>query len=171
MTKRRSVNISMPKPCTEDWDKMIPNELGRHCTSCNKTVIDFSLFTNKQLIEFFEKHTGRICGHYTSMQVENEISYTEPSNNFLYKLLFGTLMVASAACSYNGNYNPNNIPLATQFSSVGSDKNEENKPDYFTLSNDTIHYVYGRVHWGGYDKGVMDAEVNIEGGIDQNING
>ncbi|MBA2481176.1 MAG: hypothetical protein H0V44_10985 [Planctomycetes bacterium] len=32
--------LHIPKPCHEDWAAMHPNERGRHCASCDKTVVD-----------------------------------------------------------------------------------------------------------------------------------
>src|SRR6185312_6798590 len=62
MTKKQSINISIPKPCHENWDTMSVNEQGRHCGSCNKTVVDFSSYTDKELFEFFKKANGNFFG-------------------------------------------------------------------------------------------------------------
>src|ERR1700756_4455260 len=34
--------IQIPKPCHQDWNTMEPNEQGRHCLQCCKTVVDFT---------------------------------------------------------------------------------------------------------------------------------
>ncbi|WP_309608991.1 hypothetical protein [Flavobacterium sp.] len=39
--------ITIPNPCTENWNKMSKTEKGRFCNSCNKLVIDFSKMKNK----------------------------------------------------------------------------------------------------------------------------
>ncbi len=36
------LKLSIPKPCHEDWAAMTPNEQGRHCAVCAKTVTDFT---------------------------------------------------------------------------------------------------------------------------------
>jgi len=33
--------ISIPKPCFEGWENMLPNEGGRYCKACAKTIVDF----------------------------------------------------------------------------------------------------------------------------------
>lgn len=38
-------DIEIPEPCSEDWDSMTPNERGRYCDSCRKTVHDLSGMT------------------------------------------------------------------------------------------------------------------------------
>ncbi len=35
------IEISVPKPCHEDWSKMTPREKGKFCSACKKTVVDF----------------------------------------------------------------------------------------------------------------------------------
>ena len=32
----------IPNPCHEDWNKMTPEDKGRHCSVCDKVVIDFT---------------------------------------------------------------------------------------------------------------------------------
>jgi len=39
-TKR--FTISIPEPCTENWNEMTPTERGKFCAHCQKDVIDFS---------------------------------------------------------------------------------------------------------------------------------
>jgi hypothetical protein len=95
MGKKFKLNLSVPEPCTENWDNMTPNERGRHCASCDKTVIDFSLFSDKQLIEFFSKATDKICGRIPKFQLERQIIFSEPPKHpFFNKLLFGTALAA-----------------------------------------------------------------------------
>ncbi|HXP51786.1 MAG TPA: hypothetical protein VN922_17650 [Bacteroidia bacterium] len=115
MGKKFKLYLSIPEPCTENWENMTPNERGRHCASCNKTVIDFSLFTDKQLIEFFATVTDNVCGRIPSFQLQRQLVYTEPQNHFLHKLLFGVAITAGFAYSANANYNPNQIPLIEQY--------------------------------------------------------
>lgn len=136
---KKQLQLSIPQPCSENWDKMTPNERGRHCSSCNKTIIDFSLYSDRQLIEFIEKAQGKICGRLSPAQVNRPITYTEPRNNFLYKLLFGSALTVGITCSANANYNPNQRPLIEQC--IGSIENDK---EY--LPTDSLHkYIQGIV--------------------------
>ena len=93
--KKHSITLSIPKPCHEGWDNMTVTEQGRHCSSCNKTVIDFSLYTDRQLIEFFKGNKGSICGRINPYQVDNTIIVTELTNrSFFYKLFMGSAVAS-----------------------------------------------------------------------------
>ncbi|MGG5488406.1 energy transducer TonB [Gaetbulibacter sp. PBL-D1] len=64
-------SISIPKPCHENWMKMTPNEKGRFCQSCSKTVVDFTNMTTDDIQDFIytNKHQ-RICGHIKQSQLD-----------------------------------------------------------------------------------------------------
>jgi len=63
-------HISIPKPCHENWDAMHPREQGRHCDACDKTVIDFTEKSEKEIGEYFAEHSvTRICGHFRKSQL------------------------------------------------------------------------------------------------------
>ncbi|WP_157588794.1 hypothetical protein [Psychroserpens burtonensis] len=50
---RTTLIINIPKPCHEDWNQMTTQQKGRHCSSCEKTVIDFTSKTNEQIVKIF----------------------------------------------------------------------------------------------------------------------
>lgn len=55
--------IDIPEPCTENWDKMIPNENGRHCDSCAKTVVDFTGMHPLEIQSYLQTHLHKgVCG-------------------------------------------------------------------------------------------------------------
>jgi hypothetical protein len=66
----RNYKISIPEPCTEDWNKMTPNEDGRFCSSCSKNVVDF---TNKlpDEIQVYFQHNSNVCGRFKNFQLDS----------------------------------------------------------------------------------------------------
>ena len=60
----------IPEPCHEDWNKMTPEGKGRFCASCNKQVIDFSLMSDQQVLNYFKNATGNTCGRFANDQLE-----------------------------------------------------------------------------------------------------
>jgi hypothetical protein len=74
---------------------MTPNEKGRHCASCNKTVIDFSNWTDKDLARFFSKSTGNVCGHFSYYQLERTINISENKKRpFISKLAWAAAIAS-----------------------------------------------------------------------------
>jgi len=135
--KKKQISISIPQPCSENWEAMTPNERGRHCDSCNKTIVDFSLFSDKQLVDFFASVKGTVCGRIANVQTARVISYTEPQNHFLYKLLFGSVLTIGIAGSANANYISGQKPLIEQYIGV-------HESDKQPVPTDSIHhYIEG----------------------------
>lgn len=69
----KKISISIPKPCYENWDAMTPEEPGKFCGSCQKTVIDFSEMSDRALVEFFKKPGGTMCGRFMPDQLDRAI--------------------------------------------------------------------------------------------------
>ncbi|WP_412561122.1 carboxypeptidase-like regulatory domain-containing protein [Winogradskyella sp. MIT101101] len=80
---KKTISISIPEPCHEDWNKMTPKEKGRHCAACNKTVIDFTSKTDEQVIKTFENENN-LCGRFKTQQLNREMFLArKDKNNYL----------------------------------------------------------------------------------------
>jgi hypothetical protein len=75
------MHISIPKPCHEDWNAMNPNEQGRHCNVCCKTVVDFTSMNDEEVKYFFvnKKKEDSVCGRFKNEQLQR-IKITLPYN-------------------------------------------------------------------------------------------
>ncbi len=70
----QQLQIHIPEPCHENWNNMLPDEQGRFCNSCAKTVIDFSAMTDGQMIDYFTKlKDPHVCGRVHSEQLQRTI--------------------------------------------------------------------------------------------------
>ncbi len=65
------MNVQIINPCNEKWEDMQPAKQGKHCASCNHTVIDFTSYTDIQILEYFKiaaagksSLCGRLPGAY-----------------------------------------------------------------------------------------------------------
>lgn len=63
--------FTVPKPCHENWENMLPEEKGRFCTSCKTKVYDFSESSNEQIQEIYDSENGYICGRFGKEQLIN----------------------------------------------------------------------------------------------------
>lgn len=77
--------ISIPEPCHEDWNKMTPNDNGRFCMSCSKTVVDFTSMLPEEIQHFFiQNKNEKICGRFKksqldtiTIQIPNRVLYSQ----------------------------------------------------------------------------------------------
>lgn len=96
---RPHLKISLPKPCSENWNDMTPQAKGRFCESCSTAVIDFSTFTDAQLKAYFLQKSGKTCGRFSASQLDKPIFLEESLRpNFLVKA-FATLALFSGLAS------------------------------------------------------------------------
>lgn len=80
-------SLEIKTPCSENFDKMIPNSKGSFCSSCAKNVIDLSTKTNSEIARFITENKGKnICARLKTSQLEEtfEINEISKSNNFKY---------------------------------------------------------------------------------------
>ncbi|MFT3911925.1 MAG: hypothetical protein QM737_21045 [Ferruginibacter sp.] len=134
------LKITIPKPCHENWDNMTPNQQGRHCSSCEKTVVDFTQMTEDEVKYFFiNKRSERVCGRFSSAQLHH-ISIELPQNIFQLQLplwkqfLVASLLVFSTtlfSCDVNTN---GKVEIAAQTNHV---LNPVNLPVLDTIPIDT----------------------------------
>lgn len=54
--------FTVPKPCHEKWENMLPEEKDRFCTSCQTKVYDFSQSADHEIQEIYEREKGNVCG-------------------------------------------------------------------------------------------------------------
>lgn len=64
------MEISIKKPCHENWSDMTPNEQGAFCGKCVKTVVDFSTKSLEEIKAFFAgREKQKVCGRFEEKQL------------------------------------------------------------------------------------------------------
>ncbi len=69
----KSFKITIPEPCAQDWNKMKPQAMGRHCSSCDIVVRDFSTLSDTQILHIIQQSEGGMCGHFRSDQLNRSL--------------------------------------------------------------------------------------------------
>jgi hypothetical protein len=69
---KKSIQISIPTPCHENWDTMTPDNKGRFCASCQKTVFDFTKSSDREIASIL-KNTNNACGRFRTTQLDREL--------------------------------------------------------------------------------------------------
>jgi hypothetical protein len=73
--KPSNLIVRVPEPCHEDWNKMLPDEKGKFCLSCNKSVFDFSNKTDTEIKNILLEHKDqKVCGHFKKSQVDRPLN-------------------------------------------------------------------------------------------------
>ncbi|OXA98910.1 hypothetical protein [Flavobacterium pectinovorum] len=95
---KKKFTLEIASPCSENFDKMIPNSKGSFCNSCAKNVIDLSSKSNSEVAKFIAENKGKnICARIKSTQLQEEFAYNETSkiNNFKYAAIAASVLLAS----------------------------------------------------------------------------
>lgn len=73
MSKHLTLHVN--DPCSESWKQMTPNQQGRHCMSCAKTVVDFTQMNDLELMDWWKnkKQEERTCGRFREDQLQREM--------------------------------------------------------------------------------------------------
>jgi len=65
-----ALHLTIPEPCHANWQQMTPNEQGRHCMSCQKTVVDFSLMSDQEILQYISTaSSSHVCGRFDNDQL------------------------------------------------------------------------------------------------------
>lgn len=95
---KKKFTLEIANPCSENFDKMIPNASGSFCDSCMKNVIDLSKKTNSEVAKFIaETKDKNICARLKVTQLQEEFQYNETSrmHNFKYAAVAASVLLAS----------------------------------------------------------------------------
>ena len=147
----KSYKISIPKPCSENWEQMTQTEKGKHCASCNKIVVDFTNMKNDEIITFLLKNKNhKVCGNFYNSQITRPIKYISIKKQYHWPAI-AAMLVAGIFTFNTGSaqiQKDNNIQYNTPTIRVGEKKTEPSKDSLITysiriLSKDSKKPIYG----------------------------
>lgn len=122
-------SIKIPKPCHEGWDTMSPKDKGRFCSSCSKTVVDFTKMDTNEIQGFLlENKDKRICGHIKQTQLDSiniriPLSLIQQNHN-VYKSFFLAVMIVMGTSLFNCNSKNGKPQKIDSIEVIDSTKNE-----------------------------------------------
>ncbi len=77
--KAKSIQYAIKNPCDESWNEMTPESSGRFCSSCQKTVVDFTVMSDFSIVNYLENHQHeKVCGRFTKPQLERVYTLNQP---------------------------------------------------------------------------------------------
>ena len=107
------MKITIPKPCHENWNAMTPDEKGRFCAVCSKTVRDFRKAPDDEIIDVFAKATEEICGSFLPSQLNRDLHYSYINALFV-KFAVGFILTTGGVVSVNAQQKIGGDTLKTE---------------------------------------------------------
>jgi hypothetical protein len=80
---KKSIVISIPEPCHENWSEMTSTEKGKFCGVCTKEVIDFTQTSDEEIVKKISNGVN-LCGRFKKSQLDREVKMERASK---YKLM------------------------------------------------------------------------------------
>src|SRR5688500_699317 len=75
---KKDTLLHIAEPCHENWNNMSPEQQGRYCGSCCKTVVDFSMMSDKEILQVLSKAASKTCGRFTEDQLQRPLMDQTP---------------------------------------------------------------------------------------------
>ncbi|BEV03553.1 hypothetical protein [Chryseobacterium gambrini] len=94
------MKITIPKPCHENWATMTPEDKGRFCAVCSKTVRDFTNASDEEIINVFSSTSENICGNFNESQLDRDLQYSY-LNSLLTKFAVGFVFTTAGFVALN----------------------------------------------------------------------
>ncbi|MCD0480477.1 TonB-dependent receptor plug domain-containing protein [Chryseobacterium sp. LC2016-29] len=99
------MKIILPKPCQENWETMSPQEKGRFCAVCSKTVRDFTNDSDDEILDYFSEHSSQnICGNFYESQLNRNMQYSF-INSLFSKFAIAFILTAGGIVSVDAQEN------------------------------------------------------------------
>lgn len=81
--KNMKHTIQIQDPCQENWNNMTTNQEGKFCSSCQKTVHDFSKKTDQEIHQYLVTHSSeKVCGRFRTSQINRPLVLNIKSDSF-----------------------------------------------------------------------------------------
>lgn len=77
----KTQKIQVPAPCLENWNEMKETSNGKHCSSCNTVVMDFSKMTDTQIQYLLAQSEGKMCGRFRQDQLNRAMVIGQRRNS------------------------------------------------------------------------------------------
>lgn len=91
------MKITIPKPCHENWANMMPEEKGRFCQVCSKSVRNFTTATDLEIMAELSENPN-ICANFRADQLNRNLSYSF-LNSLFAKFAVGFVLTSSGIVS------------------------------------------------------------------------
>lgn len=120
MFTKYPINLEIKNPCEEDFSIMHTTAKGKFCNSCQKEVIDFTTFTNADLVKWFENNTSKTCGRLTHIQLETFKREVVIKHRFLPRLFLGIMVGLGIITKAEANGKINAVKTSIEYKNTNN---------------------------------------------------
>jgi len=128
---KKPIQISIPQPCHEKWADMTPVEKGRFCASCQKTIIDFTTLSDRQIL-LAAKSGEDICARAHNSQLNRNLVVPKEKSSLWAAASAAVLSFLTISCG--GTLTNNSINTEQTDSKTDDIKTDNSQEDYRMLS-------------------------------------
>lgn len=145
---KRDVKINIPNPCQEEWNQMTPDEKGRFCSVCAKSVIDFTEKSDEEIKEIITQNLeNNICGRFKKSQISHPLSIQIPqqlvySQTQYHKMFLLALFIIMGTTLFSCTDKKGNIQKIKKIEVINQPKEKIKKIHLGEIShnpNDSLH--------------------------------
>lgn len=169
------IQLTVAEPCHENWSGMTVSEQGRFCQSCQKTVTDFSMMSDKEILNHLSQRNTNVCGRFTNDQLNRSL-ITEHKRKFswayVWNFMVATFLTTGSADAHSKQMGLKKSPVVNKYISetTKSFVDKELLPGY--IQGDTIlrrlpdaPFLNGIIHDSKTNLPVPYASINIKGAL------
>lgn len=109
--KKKPVQISITNPCSQNWDTMAKKEAGRFCDQCQKNVVDFTKHSDKDILQYLQQASGKVCGRFRLTQLNRDLILLHERKYWSVKPV--AIAASMAALLISGRINAGKVRLTT----------------------------------------------------------
>ena len=102
--KNLKAQVTIEEPCSQNWEEMNQKDGFNFCEACHKCVVDFTSYSNAEIISVLANSTSEVCGRLTKTQL-NQLNYhlvIAPANRNWMRYL-GVLAIGVSIFTFNAN--------------------------------------------------------------------
>jgi hypothetical protein len=105
---RLPFELSIPKPCTQDWSEMPGSAAVRHCAECNNEVHNLAALTPGQIERLIYESDGHVCARITRKTFNGEVVTASAGGSSLLRsaLVFASTLSSSVVLAQDVQQQP-----------------------------------------------------------------
>lgn len=127
--KNVQAQVTIEKPCSQNWEEMEKKDGFNFCQACNKCVIDFTGYSNAEIIKTLASASSEVCGRLTKNQLA-QLNYhlaEVPAGRNWMKYL-GVFAIGVSIFAQIPGAHANNFPFNIEISKDSNNNTDEKKP-------------------------------------------